>query len=258
MSGPFFPPISPFVMPVGPFNRVIDAYGINLTWMRSHACPCTFDETQDNLIYGSADPACNTCGGHGVYWDEPFGPFKGLITFSSFTPSPNEPGDSIDEKWGQVQTKGEPTLTVAQDAGRVWDQATVYDAYVEVDQTSFFNANLQVGKIEAVPYQQGLSIAATGAVAVYNSTTRTVEQVTDYTVSGARVTLPATYPPGTGYVVQFQANQVWVSIGRSGSLPHQRPFGGLQFPRRFILQPLDLWTRARTSGDSTTPQGIGT
>ena len=226
--------------------------------MRGHGCPCVYDQTQNELVYGTPDPACQTCGGHGIYWDSISDPFTGLITFAARTPTPHEPGEGFDTKFGEVQ-HGEPVLTIPQGAGSVWDLASTFDAFVEVDGTAYYDANLQVGGISAVPYQQGLNIAASGAVTVYDSTTRQVQSVSSYTVSGAAVTLSSGYAPGTGYVVKFSANPVWVVIGPAGGLPHNRPFGGadggLRLPRRFKLQALDFWTRARTPGDPFTPQG---
>lgn len=248
-------------MPTAPFDAVLANYGIRLLWMRSHACPCMYDQSQDQAVYGSPDPACMQCGGHGIYWDQPFGPFTGLITFASLTSTPHEPGELINEKWGMVG-HGEPVLTIPQGAGAPWAQASTYDAFVEYDATAYYDTNLQVGKVQAVPYQHGLSIATTGAVAVYNSATHSVQQVSGYVVSGAAVTLPPSYPAGTGYVVKFSANPVWVALNPAGALPHNRPLGGatggLMLPRRFKLQTLDLWLRARVPSDPTTPQGIGT
>ena len=255
---PYFPPFTPYLMPVEPFDVLLQQTGIRLTWMRGHACPCVYDETQNQFVYGSPDPACTTCGGHGVYWDSPVGPFSGLITFASRTPTPHEPGETIDTKFGEVQ-HGEPVLTITQAAGSVWAEASTYDAFVEVDGTAYFDSNLQVGGIQAVPYQQGLSIAPTGAVTVYNSALHQAQLVSGYAVSGAAVTIPSGYAAGTGYVVKFSANPVWIAISPAGGLPHNRPFGGdaggLKLPRRFKLQALDLWTRARQAGDTTTPQG---
>lgn len=256
---PFIPAFTPFIMPVEPFDRVLNATGIRLNWLRAHGCPCVYDETQNQSVYGTPDPACRTCGGHGWYWDPPGPvPFTGLITFASRTPTPHEPGIMINEKWGDI-AHGEPVLTIPQGAGDVWGQASTNDAFVEVDGSSYFDTNLQVGGIQAVPYQQGLSIAPTGAVTVYDSINHEAVAVSGYTVSGAAVTLPASYPTGTGYNVKFNANPVWVALAPAGGLPHNRPFGGapggLKLPRRFKLQTLDLWVRARSPGDPNTPQG---
>lgn len=257
---PFFPAFTPYVMPVEPFDQLLLNYGIRLNWMRAHGCPCVYDQTRDDLVYGSPDPACTQCGGHGIYWDNPFGPFLGLITFAALTPTPHEPGEFVNEKWGLTQ-HGEPVLTIPQGAGDPWSQASTYDAFVEVDATAYYDANLQVGGISCVPYQQGLSIASTGAVTVYDSSTRSVLSVSGYAVSGAAVTIPSGYVAGTGYAVKFSANPVWVVIGAAGGLPHVRPMGGqtggINLPRRFKLQSLDLWTRARSPGGRVSPQSLG-
>lgn len=264
---PYIPPITPYVLPEQPFDTMIANLGIRMTWMKSHSCPCAWS----GPLIGAADIACQTCQGRGIYWDAPSPIFTGLITWVHIARTPDEPGFFSHEKVGVVQ-RGEPTLTIpytADSTGTIWTNATVFDAYVEVDAIARYSANLKVGGITAVPYQQGLQIAPTGAVTIYNTVTHQVEPVSGYTVSGASVTLPDTYPVNTAYNVEFQAQPVYVAFDRT-SAPHIRPFGdGVNgvagtatasgvpnnLPRRFRCQTLDLWTRAR-SVNSTSPQSL--
>ncbi len=114
-----------------------------------------------------------------------------------------------------------------------------------------------MGGIQAVPYQQGLSIAASGAVTVFNQTTHRVQVVSGYVVSGAAVTIPSGYAEGTAYDVEFQANPVFVAFRKAGAFPMTRPFGGADaqhLPRRFRVQTLDLFTRARQYPGDPSPQ----
>ena len=261
INAPFFPPISPFVLPEAPFDSVIKAYGIRLAWMQAHSCPCTFS----GPIMGSPNPACKTCQARGVYWDEPSSVFSGLITWTHISRTPDEPGFFTHEKVGITQ-HGEPTLTIpytADSTGTIWNNAAIYDAYVEVDSISRYNATLSVSGITAVPYQQSVSIAPTGAVTVYNTTTNTVQSVTGYTVSGANVIMPSGYAPNTAYTVEFTAQPVYVAYKKAGGSPHVRPFGQgtigstvNNLPRRFVLSTLDQWTRARQFPGSASPQAL--
>jgi hypothetical protein len=242
---PFIPNITPWLMPEQPFEQLMQQVGVRLAWLKSHSCPCTFS----GPTIGSADPACQQCQGVGTYWDNPSVPFYAFLTWIHISRTPDEPGFFTEEKVGIVQ-HGEPTLTIpytADSLGLIWQQASIYDAYVELDAVTRYNANLQVGGISAVPYQQNLSIAPSGAVTIYSQTTNLVTAVTGYTVSGAVVTLPTSYPIGTSFVVEFEASPVYVAFDRAGGAPHTRPFGGTQMrlPRRFRLQSLDLWLRAR-------------
>ena len=265
MPTPFFPPVTPYALPEGPFDKLIAQYGIRLAWLKSHSCPCVYG----GPLIGSPDPACKTCQGHGIYWDDPSELFFGLITWVHIARTPDEPGFFTHEKVGVTQ-RGEPTLTIpftADADGTIWQEASVFDAYIEVDATARYSANLYVGGITAVPYQHGLTIAPTGAVTIYANNQAT--HIDNYIVSGASVTLPDTYPPNTAYNVEFTAQPVYVSYDRTGA-PHIRPFGdgtpgvaGIDatgtvnnLPRRFRCQTLDLFTRARQFPGSASPQGL--
>lgn len=252
-NSPFFPNITPWVMPQEPFQNMIAQYGIRLSWMKAHSCPCTFS----GATIGSAEPSCTQCHGLGVYWDTPSAPFYGLLTWIHISRTPDEPGFFADQKVGVVQ-HGEPTLTIpftADPEGVIWSQASIYDAYVELDAQTRYNATLQVGGITAVPYQQNFSINPQGAVTTYSNATSSVSTVTGYVVSGSTVLLPSSYPEGTSYVAEFTASPVYVAFGRAGAIPHTRPFGGtqMQIPRRFRLQSMDLWARNRAPNTMIAP-----
>lgn len=259
MGGPFFPPMSPYVLPAEPFEKMIDKYGVRLYWMRSHSCACVYGNLNSP---GAPDPGCNTCQGVGFYWESPIGPFSAMITFMHMAPTPDESGEGMNMKWGELQ-HGDPTLTITNSSSgissTVYANASQWDAYIQLDSVARFTVGLQVSGVEAVPYQQGLTIAATGAVTVYDTSAKRVVTVSGYVVSGARVIMPSGYVPDTGYMVEFTANPVWIAFRKAGGLPHNRPFGNgaVDVPKRFRLQPLDAWTRARTSyPNSTSPQSL--
>lgn len=243
-AGPYFPPLEPYILPEAPFDNLIATYGIRLLWRKSHNCPCMYASS----IPGTADPQCITCGGRGVYWDAPVGPFVGLLTWRHVSPTPDEFGASAHEVVGQIE-HGEPTLTIpftADVSGTIWRDATLFDAFVEIDAIDRFSANLTVSGRTAVPYQHGLNIPTSGAVTVYDQSTKQVVIVSGYTVSGATVLLPDAYPEETPYTVEFYANPVFVAWRRAGGLAMARPFGSgvNNLPRRYRVQVLDLWGRA--------------
>jgi hypothetical protein len=248
---PFIPGITPWLLPKEPFEQMIAALGVRLLWLKSHTCPCSMG----GQTPGTADPGCNTCQGLGTFWDQPFGPWTGLVTFVHMSPTPDEPGVSANTAQGNIQ-QGDPTLTIPASAGAPWTDASIYDAFVEIDALSRFSANLVLGGRQSVPYQHGLSIAASGAVQVYDPVAQQAVTVAGYTVSGATVLLPSSYQPGQAYTVEFSANPIYIAYRKSGGLPHARPFGQVQLPKRFRLQTLDLWTRAR-GAVSTSPQSVG-
>lgn len=240
MANISFPPAYK-ALAVSQFNNLILAYGVRLLWQQGHLCPCTFGGPQP----GSPDNQCVTCSGRGYYWDVPVGPFIGLITFMHISPSPDEPGATMDEKVGIMQ-RSEPALTIPSTQVVPWTNATLNDIFVEIDAIDRFDAELTVGSIQAVPYQNQLSIAPSGAVTIYDTTTHTVVPVSGYVVSGATVTLPSGYAPGTSYVVEFYAAKTYVAWRNAGSIGHDRPFAQLAEPKRFRLQTLDLWLRERS------------
>lgn len=239
---PYMPPIN-YVMPSQSFDTLLAAYGIDLTWQKSHLCPCTMGGSN---ITGSPDPQCNTCRGLGWYWNAPSTTFRGLITFIHMSPTPDEPGTMMDPKFGQIQMS-EPTLTIPfNPRNDIWTQASEFDVYTQVNALDRFEVSLQQGGVQTVPYQQKLSIPATGAVTVYNQSTSTVETVSGYTVNGPTVTLPVQYPNGTSFVLSYTAAKAFVAWRLAGTMGHDRPFGNETLPKRFRLQALDLWLR--TSG----------
>lgn len=234
---PFFPPIAQ-IMPFQSFDAALAAYGVNLTWQKSHLCPCGFN----GPVGGTPDPQCVTCSGRGWYWDAPSNPFKGLITFVHMSPSPDEPGAIMSEKFGPIQ-HAEPTLTLPFATGDVWKSASLNDIFTQLDAIDRFNATLEVGGIQTVPYQQGLTIAPTGAVSIYDTVNHVVSGVSGYVVSGALVTLPSGFVSGTSYIVEFSAAKSFIAWRSAGSIGHDRPFGAQTLPKRFRLQALDLWLR---------------
>jgi hypothetical protein len=248
---PYIPDITPLLMPREGFEKLLSKVGVRLVWKKSHGCPCTWG----GPLPGSPDPQCQTCHGRGVYFDAGSNPFFGLLTWADRSPTPNEFGNVQDTKFGQLQ-HGEPTITIpfADGAsGQIWQNASVYDAFVEVDAFDRFTADLVVSGVTAVPYQEGLTI---NAVTYYDTTTHQATPVSGYTVSGANVILPNTFPPLTPYIVEFTANPVFVAFRKAGSMPLVRPFGGNgidNLPRRFRVQTLDLWARARQYPGETGP-----
>lgn len=256
-AGQLLPPLS--------FDLMISTIGTRIAWRKSHACPCVFAGGGMNgqlPLPGGSQPSCNTCLGLGVYWDEPVGPFIAWMKFVEMSPTPDEPGVRVDQTFGVAQL-AEPSLTIpyqnpllaSGDPGQpttVWNDASTYDAFIAYDMVARFTAKLQMGGIEFLPYQQNLTVAPSGAVTVWDTVADQIIQVSGYTVSGAMVTLPNTYAPGTNYMVEFKAAPTYIAFRPAGGVPHIRPFGGgtLNEPRRFKIQELDFWTRERTQGVS--------
>ena len=241
------------------FDALISAHGQRVSWMRSHACPCTFAGGGANgrlPLLGSAQRSCTKCSGLGVYWDEPSMPFRAYLEYVHMSPTPDEPGVKVNEAYGMFQSS-EPSLTVPYmnpalpvgDPGQptpAWTAASTDDAFIPVDMQSRYTAVLQSGVKENLPFQQNLSVAPSGAVTVWDPVTGNVDPVQHYAVSGAAVTIGG-YPAGTNYMVEFYAAPFYVAFRIAGGLPHVRPLGGgtVTEPRRFRLQQLDFWSRQR-------------
>lgn len=242
--GPFYPPISPFLLPNQAFDNLITNLGQRFCWLKSHACPCIYG----GQTPGAPDPQCRTCHGRGIYWDTPSDPFQALFIYVSRFSTQSQPGAQMDTDQGLNQNS-EPSLTIPQVAGTVWGEASVFDIFVQIDALTRYNANLTKGGVTVLPYQQELSVAVSGAVTIYDPDTSSVISISGYSVSGAAVELPSEYPVGTAYTVEFIAAPQYVVYRSAGGAPHIRPFGGLPEPRRFQLQQLDLWLRARSQGD---------
>lgn len=250
MVGPSGVPYAPFLLPATyalakeRFDNLITAFGVRLSWMKSHACPCTWS----GPVKGSPDPACVTCRGRAYYWDNGVGPFIGLMTFIHTSPTPDEPGSIVDDDQGLIMN-GEPALTIPSTAGTIYTQASAFDLFVEIDSIARYNSTLVVGKNTTVPYQQKLTVAASGAVTIYDTVNHVVVSGISYTVSGQAVLLGSGYPNGTAYTVEYLAAPTYVAFRIAGAPAHTRPFAQISEPKRFRLQQLDLWLRARFAGD---------
>jgi len=257
-TGPYvvaLPPISPYVLPTTTFEAIINAYGIRMFWAKSHVCACTYGGS----VPGSPDPACLTCGGRGYYWDQPLGPFQALLTLVHRGPTPDEPGAITDTDAGLI-VNGEPTLTIPFSGAyelqnTVWKEAGLFDLFIEVDAVSRYNAQLQIGGNQQIPYQQNATIAPSGAVTIYDTVNHAVVTGVPYTVSGFTVT-PSGYAAGTNFVVDFTAAPTYVGYRVAGMPAHVRPFGQLTHPRRFRLQTLDLWSRATNAAPLPVASGF--
>lgn len=252
---PYLPPASPNVLPGSPFDQLLGAYGTQLQWAKGHQCPCVMGNTE---VPGSPDPGCTSCGGRGVYWDPFTAPFFGLLTHIGRTNFGPEPGSRTNTTEGGVWTAN-PVITVPASAGVVWSEATVMDAFLQVQAPQRFNTTLVVGQDMTLPYQQSLVLASSGAVRVYDSQTHSVVENVGYTVSSGVVTLTdPQYGPGTAYTVEYQAAPVFIVFRESGGAPHYRPLGamGAQLPLRLHCQLLDLWTRTRNGASPFSPQAL--
>lgn len=253
MPGPPLPTVySPYYpslqlrMPPEAFDVLINKTPIQLYWLRAHSCPCTFGGPTP----GNPDPACKNCGGLAYYWDTGVGPFSGLITFIHTSPTPDEPGARMDVDQG-LMVNGEPSLTIPYTdgmSGVIWTQAALMDQFVEVNAQSRFNVNLTQGVRNVVPYQNNVSIAASGAVTIYDTVTNDIVTNVTYTVSGRSVSLTSGYAQGTNFMLEYYAAPSYIAYRVAGMPAHVRPFDNLNYPRRFRLQNLDLFIRSRQGG----------
>lgn len=240
----YTPPPFPYLFPTDQFNNAIAQFGQQISWSKSHTCACINFRT-DTSPAGSPNPSCLNCQGRGIYWDSPVN-FIGLITFTQSMAGGIDPGSRMDSKLGPI-IGGEPWVTITQDAGAVWNGCGQFDLIVELNSITRFNSTLSSGPsgVIYVPYQQQLYIAPSGAVTTWSQSTSSVVQVSGYVVSGATVTIPSSYPSNTPYVVEFQAANSFVCFRPQGGMSHNRPFvqGTMSYPKRFRLQPLDLFLR---------------
>lgn len=255
------PPTNPYLLPADDFEALIGEIGQRAAWMRAHACPCVWSQSgnlQGRLSTpGSAQRQCRTCLGVGIYWDTPTLPFQVSMSFRHISPSPDEPGVIMDERYGVVQMS-EPSLTLPyrnpflvqgdpRQPTTAWLNASTDDIFVAIDMLARYTAKLEVGGQQILPFQQNLQVAPSGAVTIWDVATQSVVPVSGYVVSGATVTVPGSYASGTAYMVEFLAASLFVVFRRAGGLPHTRPFAGGtdNLPKAYRLQALDFWTRQR-------------
>lgn len=248
---PTIPDFSTIAMPEWAFDSLANQYGIRLLWLKSSQCPCT----QSTGTAGAANPSCLQCNGRGIYYRQPGLLLNSAITFQHGPGSPDEPGVRTDSHLGLVQ-HAQPTLTIPKNGpnyeNTVWQEAGLFDAYVELDAAQRMSATLRAGVQEILPYQQGVQV---NSVTVFDNTTLTVKVLDKdaYQVRSGRVWLNAPFTKGTAYTVEFTALPVYVAFRSAGGMAHARPFGlgNSGLPKRFHLAALDLWTRATMQGDGS-------
>lgn len=249
--GPWVPDLTT-VMPHVVFDDQVQEMGLRFGWMKSHSCPCT---SAINGEYGTPNPACNTCGGRGVYWDPPIN-FSGLLTYMHTQAAPDEPGAITSETLGNMLL-AMPVLTIPWEGpfpdyeNLVWNLASTYDAYVEYDATTRYNTVLVQGRQQVLPYQWGVQILA---VAAYVTGINAIAPVAsgNYTYNNGVLSLSSLYPIGTAYTVEYTASPIMIAFNMAGGYPHARPFaqGRTAIPRRFHLKALDGWLRERFGGET--------
>ena len=251
--GPHLPDMPTQTMPHQVFDDQVQNVGLRFGWMKSHSCPCTY---AINGKWGTPNPACQTCGGRGVYWDAPVS-FSGLLTYMHTQAAPDEPGAVTSETLGHM-LMASPVITIPwqgpypDNENVVWNLASTFDAYVEYDATTRYDSVLVAGSQQVLPYQWGVKILA---VAAYATGVNAIAPVAsgNYSYSNGVVTLSSlVYPPGTAYTVEYTACPILVAFDRAGGYPHARPFaqGRSAIPRRFHLKALDGWLRDRFGNES--------
>jgi hypothetical protein len=238
-------------LPPQAFDNIIEWSGINFLWLKSYLCPCVGDQ-------GNPQPNCVVCQQRGIYWANPQGPFILLLTYVSFAGRAVDVGFSNDPTYGG-EFDATPILTIPEITAPIWAQSAVMDLFIEVDSVTRYNTVLRVNENTTIPYwhNYSLTIAPTGAVTVYNQSSGNLVSGVAYTVSGLSVTLnDPTYTEGTSYTVEYTSAPIYVSYGKMGGEPHQRPFGqGLLYPKRFKIKDLDLWLRDNPIGLLSNVQG---
>jgi hypothetical protein len=256
----FPPPINAAFLNQDDFDLFLSQVGQRVSWLRSHACPCVWSRSGSISgrlsMPGSPQPQCLTCAGAGIYWDQPSELFTAGVSFRHLAFSPDEPGMRMSDQFG-VAAHSEPAMTIpyhspllsdgdARQPTAAWWGFSVNDIAVLPDMTARYQAVLQEGGQQNLPYQQNLCVEPYGAVTIWDPVNQLATPVSGYVVSGATVTVPG-LASGTNYMVEFTAGALYVAFRRAGALPHSRPLvsGTMNLPKAFRLQTLDFWTRER-------------
>lgn len=251
------PEASPWFLNADDFDLFLAQFGQSVSWLKSHACPCVWSASGSTFgrlaLAGSPQPQCQTCAGAGVYWDAPSQLFIAGISFRHLAFSSDEPGMRMDNMFG-FTSHAEPAFTIPYHNPRMsagdprqptaaWRSFSLNDIVVMPDMLTRYNAVLQAGGQQNLPFQQNLTVSS---VTIWNPETQKVQPITAFTVDGPTITVPD-LPAGTFYIVEFDAAALYVAFRRAGALPHSRPFaqGTINLPKAFRLQALDFWTRER-------------
>lgn len=234
------------------FDDLISWSGQSVLYRKSHDCPCTYNE-------GPPDPNCTVCQGVGVYWDNPTGPYNVLITFMSMISRSVDIGEDFNNKYGPLM-EGTPVLSIPYTTSPfLWNTASLYDLVIKQSDLIRYNVVLRLGQNPYIPpIFSNVTVAASGAVTVYDVPTNSPVSGVAYTVeastvSGVAITLDdSNYNmTGQGFTVEFTAAPTYTLISEQSGV-HTRPFGqGGTYPRRFRLSLADLWLRNRIASTSS-------
>lgn len=240
---PYFPDAPSITQPEAVFDAQFQNLGLNLGWMRSHVCPCA-------AAQGNPDPACQTCYGRGIYWEDPKA-FLGYYVYMHTGAAPEEPGSSVNARTGLTQAS-EPVLSIPKNGllneNEVWSLAALFDAYVELDATTRYSDLLSTsdGRPLTLTNPVGASILA---VSRYDFASKKVVSVPLDEVSLASgVVSIDTSMTGMGLAVEYTALPTQVAYNKTGGVIHNRPFaqGRDGLPKRFHIQALDVFLRSST------------
>jgi hypothetical protein len=231
------------------FNIFLQQYGMLVFWLRGHLCACIDDDTGFSpegmavKVKGTPSPYCNTCGGRGLYWDPPQGPYT-----VAFQHPPHTQGATMQDIIGIVE-EGINEVIVPTNATPMWAEVNTYDAVVVQGSDTRFHSTLTVGVQETLPYFWNVHVNPNG-VTVYDSSTQTVVPVPseNITVNNDKVILTG-YPKGTPYVVDYTAWPIYVVFGeRGGIVQFAALLNNTTYPRTVMVKLLDLWTRQSYGG----------
>jgi len=231
------------------FDIIIARYGVSMAWLQSHQCACVGSNGVDeNGIYtpeGTPSPTCATCAGRGTYYDDPQGPYTVLMSHLNVA-NGQVPGFHNNEQYGGI-VNADPILTIPSNLSPVWENASMMDAFIEYNNDMRFESVLNVGQNEILPYRYNVGFIS---ASVYDSQTQRTIPVPSGNVvaSGANVVLSG-YAVGTPYVVSYTAWPIYIAYAKHGGSPQVRPLiQGRGYPRRFVVQLLDLYQRNNGSG----------
>ena len=224
-----------FSIPQTVFDNLVQAFGVRIMWKKSHFCPCT------EANNGSPLPACQTCFGRGIYWDDMIGPFTVLLASAIASESQRAPGAATNTEFGLVQTTG-PWVTVSPSNGKLYDELSVYDIIVEMDAVRRLNDTFTQGSGQPLSYALMAKIAN---VYYFDTSTNQSVRITNYSYDPSSGIVSSDMPEGTAFTVEYYAPYSYVVYGNVGGITHVRPLiqGRASYPKRVRTEYLDIWLR---------------
>lgn len=201
------------------FNAHLAAIGQQVTWRRSHACPCV------NPNSGASTPGCPICGGRGRFWDPEVASVIGIAS------------QGVQKRWAQMGRYEAGDAVVAIPENSPAYDAGQFDRVAMLNSTDRFSVPLTRGADDERLFFRIANIdrvfwLTNGGAPIVDGGIPTVD------AQGVLTWVTGAPPAGIQYTVEGSKNSEYFVFD---TMPSDRnEHSGARLPRKAVLRNFDL------------------